>query len=154
MHLPSLAGKSRTSNPKNIRYSTNYEYAHCSSPAFCYFLSYVKIFSSAWSSLRAGTRFAANIKPVLSYITFMSILALQFGAVNVWVWAGRAQSIQRYAMGWRAGIRFPVVERDFSLVHSAQIGTGAQPAFYPMGTRNYLPGSKAAGWWSWPLTSI
>jgi len=27
-------------------------------------------------------------------------------------------------------------------------------ASYPMGTRCYFPGGKAAGAWSWPLTSI
>jgi hypothetical protein len=30
----------------------------------------------------------------------------------------------------------------------------AHPASYPMGTRASFPASKAAGAWSWPLTSI
>jgi hypothetical protein len=30
----------------------------------------------------------------------------------------------------------------------------AHPASYPMGTRGYFPGGKAAGAWSWGLTSI
>jgi hypothetical protein len=30
----------------------------------------------------------------------------------------------------------------------------AHPASYPMGTGGYFPGGKAAGAWSWPLTSI
>jgi len=28
------------------------------------------------------------------------------------------------------------------------------PASYPMGTMGSFPGGKAAGAWSWPLTSI
>jgi len=43
---------------------------------------------------------------------------------------------------------------NFSLHHSAQTGSGAHPASYPMETRGYFPGGKAAGAWSWPLTSI
>jgi len=39
----------------------------------------------------------------------------------------------------------------FSLI---QIGSGAYPASYPMGTRGFIPGSKAAGTWSWPLAFI
>jgi hypothetical protein len=35
-----------------------------------------------------------------------------------------------------------------------QTGSGAHPAFYPMGTRGAFPGDKAAGAWSWPFTSI
>jgi len=32
--------------------------------------------------------------------------------------------------------------------------SGAHPASYPVGTKGFLPGGKAAGVWSWPLTSI
>jgi len=32
--------------------------------------------------------------------------------------------------------------------------SGAHPASYPMSTRRSFPGSKAAGAWSWPLTSM
>jgi len=32
--------------------------------------------------------------------------------------------------------------------------TGAYPVSYPMGTGCSFPGRKAAGTWSWPLTSI
>jgi len=35
-----------------------------------------------------------------------------------------------------------------------QTGFGAHLAPYPMGIRGFLPGGKAAGSWSWPLTSI
>jgi hypothetical protein len=33
-----------------------------------------------------------------------------------------------------AKVRFPIGVRDFSLLHSVQTGSGAHPAFYPMGT--------------------
>jgi hypothetical protein len=34
---------------------------------------------------------------------------------------------------------------EFSLIHNVQIGSGALPASYPMGTRGSFPGGKAAG---------
>jgi len=38
--------------------------------------------------------------------------------------------------------------------HRVQIGSGAHPVSYPMGTGSSFPGDKAAGAWSWPLPSI
>jgi hypothetical protein len=38
--------------------------------------------------------------------------------------------------------------------HRVQTGSGAHPASYPMGTAGSFPAGKAAGAWSWPLTSI
>jgi hypothetical protein len=35
-----------------------------------------------------------------------------------------------------------------------QNDSGAHPASYSVGTRGSSPGGKAAGAWSWPLTSI
>jgi len=40
------------------------------------------------------------------------------------------------------------------ITYSVQIGSGAHPASYQMGTRGSFPGGKAAGAWSCPLTSI
>jgi hypothetical protein len=34
-----------------------------------------------------------------------------------------------------------------------QTGPGVHPASYPMGTKGSFPGGKAAGVWSWALTS-
>jgi hypothetical protein len=45
-----------------------------------------------------------------------------------------AQSVQRRAMGWTAGIRFQARSRDFSLLHSVQTDFGAHQASYPKGT--------------------
>jgi hypothetical protein len=49
-------------------------------------------------------------------------------------------------------VRFSAGAGNFSLHHRIQNGSGAHPASYPMGTGD--SGGKAAGAWSWPLTSI
>jgi hypothetical protein len=63
------------------------------------------------------------------------------------------------ALGYRlddrgSRVRFPAGAGNYSLHHRVQNGSGAHPASYPMGTRRSFPGGKAAGAWSWPLTSI
>jgi hypothetical protein len=50
-------------------------------------------------------------------------------------------------------IRFPAAAGNFSLHHRVQNGSGAHPVSYPMDTRESFRGVKAAGVWSWPLTS-
>jgi hypothetical protein len=52
------------------------------------------------------------------------------------------------------GVRFVVGAGNFFFQHRVQTGSGAHPAFYPMSTEGSFPGGKAAGVWSWPLTSI
>jgi hypothetical protein len=44
--------------------------------------------------------------------------------------------------------------RDFCLLHSIQTGSGSHPVSYPMSTMDSFRGGKAAGTWSWELTSI
>jgi hypothetical protein len=64
---------------------------------------------------------------------------------------------QRYSAGLPAGwsgFHVPTGARNFSLHHRVQTGPGAHSASYPMGRRGPFPGGKAAGAWSWPLTSI
>jgi hypothetical protein len=51
-------------------------------------------------------------------------------------------------------VRFPAGAGNFSLHHRVQNGSGAHPASYPLGTRGSFLGGKAAGAWSWPITSI
>jgi hypothetical protein len=51
------------------------------------------------------------------------------------------------------GVQFPAGAGNF-FHHRVQTGSGAHSASYPMGTRGSFPGGKAAGSWSWPLTSI
>jgi hypothetical protein len=43
---------------------------------------------------------------------------------------------------------------NFSLHHRDHTGSGAHPTSYPMGTKGSFSGDKAAGAWSWSLTSI
>jgi hypothetical protein len=51
-------------------------------------------------------------------------------------------------------VRFPARAGNFSLHHRVQNGSGAHLVSYLMSTRNSFPVGKAAGAWSWPLTSI
>jgi hypothetical protein len=55
---------------------------------------------------------------------------------------------------WGSRFRFPTGAGNFPLHHRVQNVSGAQPASYSRGTRGSFPGDKAAGAWSWPLTSI
>jgi hypothetical protein len=55
---------------------------------------------------------------------------------------------------WDSRVRLPAGTGNFSPHHRVQSDSGAHPASYPMGTMDSFPGSKAAGAWSWPLTSI
>jgi hypothetical protein len=50
------------------------------------------------------------------------------------------------------GIRVPVGSRIFTS-HVVQTGSGVHPTYYTLGTWGLFPGGKAAGAWSWPLTS-
>jgi len=58
------------------------------------------------------------------------------------------------ATGWMIGGSSPVRGWEFSLHHRVQTGFGAHPASYLVGTRGCFLWGKAAGVWSWPLTSI
>jgi hypothetical protein len=42
-------------------------------------------------------------------------------------------------------VRFPAEAGNFFLPHRIQNGSGAHTASYPMGTRDFFPGDKAAG---------
>jgi hypothetical protein len=66
-------------------------------------------------------------------LSIMGVLGKIFGRVCI-------------AMGWTARVWFPAVQ-DFSL-HGVQTDCGSPPASYPMGN-----GCKAAGAWSWQLSS-
>jgi hypothetical protein len=57
-------------------------------------------------------------------------------------------------MDWPTGVPFPTGAGTFLPRHRVQTSSGAHPASYPMGTRGTSTGSKVAGAWSWPLTSI
>jgi len=55
---------------------------------------------------------------------------------------------------WDFMVRFSAGAGNYSLHHRIQNGSGSHLASYPMGTRGSFPGGKAAGAWSWSLTSI
>jgi hypothetical protein len=55
--------------------------------------------------------------------------------------------------GW-SGVRVLAGVGKFSLHHRVQTVSGSHPPSYPMGHRDSFPGGKAAGAWSWPLTSM
>jgi hypothetical protein len=46
---------------------------------------------------------------------------------------------------WGSRVRFPAGAGNSSLHHRVQNGSGAYPTSYPMGTRGFFPGGKAAG---------
>jgi hypothetical protein len=52
-----------------------------------------------------------------------------------------------WAMGWTSRVQFPVWTRSFSLLHSAQAGSGAHPTSSPMGTKSSFPRGKVARAW-------
>jgi hypothetical protein len=47
--------------------------------------------------------------------------------------------VYRKATDWKARVRFPAVTRDFSILLNVQTGSGARPAYYPMGTEGLFP---------------
>jgi hypothetical protein len=53
--------------------------------------------------------------------------------------------VWRWDTGWTIGGSSPGRDGNFSLHHGVQTGSGAHPTFYPMGTRGFSPGDKAAG---------
>jgi hypothetical protein len=61
--------------------------------------------------------------------------------------AGIAQCVHLLTTGWTAeGSECESWEmQEFSLLHSAQTGSGAHPASYPMDTGDSFPGSKPPG---------
>jgi hypothetical protein len=63
--------------------------------------------------------------------------------------AGQSEQLPSWQPGWMAWVQVLAVQ-DFSLLHSIHSDSRAHPTSYPMGTRGFVPGSKAAGAWSWP----
>jgi predicted ABC-class ATPase len=55
---------------------------------------------------------------------------------------------------WKTRVRFPVEVKDLSILESVQTGSGAHSAFCATVTAACIPGSTAAGAWSWPLNCI
>jgi hypothetical protein len=88
----------------------------------------------------AYVRFIWNVQHLHTHIAFIR----GFGTAQWYSAELRA--------GW-SGVRVPGDAGNFSLHHRVQTGSGAQPASYPVSTRDSFPGGKEARAWSWPLTS-
>jgi hypothetical protein len=71
----------------------------------------------------------------------------------LFVGAGIAQWYSAGLRVWWSGVRVPGGAGYYSLHHRVQAGSVTHRASYLMGIRGSLPGGKAAGAWSWPLTS-
>jgi hypothetical protein len=96
---------------------------------------------SLCSSLKVRDQISRSYEELKSYLhTYTSVLLMWFRNPI------RHDNLSR--------VRFPAGAGKFSLHYHVQNGSGAHPASYPMGTRSSFPGCKAAGAWSWPLTSI
>jgi hypothetical protein len=54
----------------------------------------------------------------------------------------------------RSGVQILAGAKRFSLLQNVETGLGAHPTSYSMGAANSFIRVKAAGTWSWPLTSI
>jgi hypothetical protein len=91
---------------------------------------------------------SAEVKNAWSYTSTRAYVFVAKGDNSVGIALG-------YGLDDRGSrFRFPVGAGNFSLHHRVQNGSEAHPASCPMGTRGSFPGGKAAGSWSWPLTSI
>jgi hypothetical protein len=55
------------------------------------------------------------------------------------------KSVQRRAAGWTTCVRFPTVEKEFSLLYSVHIGCGVYSAPCSMCANGSLPGGKRLG---------
>jgi hypothetical protein len=69
--------------------------------------------------------------------------------------AGGIAQLSRAGLRARwSGVWIPARAGIFCLYHRVHIDSEAHPTFYPTSIRGSFPGSKAAGTWSWPLTSM
>jgi hypothetical protein len=82
--------------------------------------------------------YRSNIAPALCGAE----IKLKLSRYSDWLRAGR----------WR--VWFSAGADNFSFRHQVQTGSGVHPANCSMGTGGSFPGRKAAGTWSWQLTSI
>jgi hypothetical protein len=87
-----------------------------------------------WDVMPSSLVYVSSLPTLPS--TSASVTALSFLPFNL-------HSSVGITAGWKAGFRFPVGSRDFSLLHNFQIGCGAHPASYPAGTGGFFPGREA-----------
>jgi hypothetical protein len=105
--------------------------SHISTQLILFFVSMCHL----WLLVHSGEKFK------IFYINFVS-------------WDSVVSIATGYGLDDRGvGVRVPVGSWTFSSPHHPDWLWGP-PTSYPMGTRGFLPGGKAAGAWSWPLISI
>jgi hypothetical protein len=64
---------------------------------------------------------------------------------NFFVIHGTAPAIERLGYGMddlRIGVRFPAGDREFSILHNIQTGSGAKPTSHTVGTEAVFPRVK------------
>jgi len=79
---------------------------------------------------------------------------LQFPCITLTHGTGIAQWNRVGLRARWSEVRVPVGVRNVSHHHRAPTGSGAHPTSFTIGTRGSFPAVKAAGVWSWPLTSV
>jgi hypothetical protein len=125
------------------------------------FLSLVRSFPKPCVTFRNRIQFTARICPLRSNPKFEEqfLSALSDFLFSIFVTTLLTFSRDRVVDGnWlrlddrEFRVRVPEGQ-EFTLLHVVQTGSGVHPTSYPMGTGGPFPGGKAAGAWSWPLTS-
>jgi hypothetical protein len=92
-----------------------------------------------------GTRIVLGRNQNYFFLIFNCCMCLFWSkVVSAVKQVGIAQTVYWQVTGWVVWVRFPAVQ-DFSILHSIQTGSGAQPASYPMGSRGSFPRVKWQG---------
>jgi hypothetical protein len=72
---------------------------------------------------------AMNVLPNCSYGKFSLITSI----IEIFLSLNIAESIQRRATGWTAGVRLPATKITLFFLHKVHTNSGAHPASYTMG---------------------
>jgi hypothetical protein len=98
------------------------------------------LFPWAKSKLQLSFHAPLNTMAWSTWVTYPVCRVWDLGGVGIAQWYRT-----RLRAGW-SGVRVPAGAGNFSLHHRVQTGSGTHP--------DSFPGGKAAGSWSWLLTSI
>jgi hypothetical protein len=92
------------------------------------------------------------LKLYYNYVCFVSYIFFIYENISCFSRDSEVGIVTGYGLDDR-GVAVRVLLGPRIFFHVVQTGSGAHPASYPMGTWGSFPGGKAAGTWSWPLTS-
>jgi hypothetical protein len=126
------------------------------------------VWSSRWNYRKGKPKYSENTCPSATLSTTNPTRpGLEPGRLNTWATAGSQLHKLPIRIYWdqhkEIPLSFPLacwygevryLARDVSLPRNVYTGSGAQPTSYTLGTKSCFPARKAAGSWSWPLTSI